>query len=212
MPASLTASPNPVRVWDESEPQSTTITWNTGSTVRGRVYLTVSDGTKITAPEGVFDDNPANGNHSKPLPVKLGSIYSLVLRQVSNNARLAPILIVRVTDAREHVIAMAAASAALSKKINTMQAIYNLRVSAGIDTCRVRGCLQGWVAGQHGQPTRSGERRPDFRRRLPFSFPLAYILIQELLCPIVKIPSNRAQQMRATQENQSRKTANSSLS
>ncbi|HVM82544.1 MAG TPA: hypothetical protein VMW18_01545 [Candidatus Binatia bacterium] len=139
MPASLTASANPVGVWGEGAAGSATITWSTGNNARGRVYLTVADGTTITPSEVLFDGDPATGarNGGKVLSVKLGTVYFLVLRQAGNNAPLAT-LTVTVEDLQERLIEQAAAWAALEHRLNPPQSIYDLRVHAGIDTCRVR--------------------------------------------------------------------------
>jgi hypothetical protein len=139
MPASLTANANPVGVWGETASGTTTITWNTGSAARGQVFLTVTNGTTVTVNDAIFDGNPTTGdrNGSKALTVQFGSTYLLTLRNVANNATLAS-LIVTVEDLQAQLIAQAVAAMELLNKLNPPQAIYDLKVRAGIDTCHVK--------------------------------------------------------------------------
>ena len=138
MPATLTATKNPVGVWGETGANTTTINWGTGSTQRGRVYIMVATPPNVPLNETLFDGNPATGdrNGSNVLPVKFGSTYTLILRQANNNAALAT-LVVTVVDAQQQSVAQAAAAAITMQKMNPQQAIYALSVQAGIDTVRV---------------------------------------------------------------------------
>lgn len=138
MPATLTATKNPVGVWGETGTSTTTINWDTGSAQRGRVYIMVATPPNVPLNETLFAGNPATGdrNGSNVLPVKFGSTYTLILRQANNNAALAT-LVVTVVDAQQQSVAQAAAAAILMQSMNPPQAIYSLSVQAGIDTVRV---------------------------------------------------------------------------
>src|SRR5262245_50618798 len=99
MAATLTATPNPVRVWGASGTGTTTIQWNTGIAANGRLYLTTSSDIGVLTPETLFDGDSTLGalSGSKALAVAAGNIYTFSLRRVSNNATLAT-LVVRVED------------------------------------------------------------------------------------------------------------------
>jgi len=132
----LTAANNPVTVWGATG--TTTITWNTGdNAVMGRVFLTVTEN-GIMGPETVFDGNSSNGASagSKPLAVRLGNAYRLQLRRVNDNAVLDT-LTVTVERIASPVIVDHVSFGDLLDKLKGGQAITDLRVRAGIDTCRV---------------------------------------------------------------------------
>src|ERR1041384_6142053 len=113
MPASLTATRNPVRVWGETGTGTTTISWNTDSLQFGWVYLRVDTPPNVQVAETLFAGDPTRGDRtgSKDLPVKFGSTYTLVPRQTTNNAALAT-LVVTVVDAVQEAADRAAAAAA----------------------------------------------------------------------------------------------------
>ena len=136
MAATLTATKNPVGVWGETGTNTTTISWDTGSAQRGRVYM-VATPRSIPQKAALFAGNPATGdrNGSRALSVKVGSTYTLILRQANNSAVLAT-LVVKVVDASDQAAAQATA-AILLQRSNPTQAIYSLSVLAGIDTVRV---------------------------------------------------------------------------
>jgi hypothetical protein len=138
MPASLTATRNPVGVWGDAGTGATTIAWDTDSAQRGRVFIRIDTPPNVQVNETLFAGNPTAGDRtgSAPLSVKAGSIYTLVLRQVSNNAVLAT-LVVTVVDLVQQAAEQAAAAAALFERLNPSQAIHNLRIRAGTDNVRV---------------------------------------------------------------------------
>jgi hypothetical protein len=139
MPASLISTANPVGVFGTDASGVTTIIWSTDSAQRGRVYLTVTKGGTVTVSDLLFSGNAAIGDTagSKTLTVAFGSSYALTLRDAANNAVLAT-LTVTVQDIQPVLLAEALRWANLDKKFNPAQAIYNLKVNADIDTCRVR--------------------------------------------------------------------------
>ena len=133
MPASLTSTANPVGVFGTDAGGVTTIIWNTGGAQRGRVYLTVTKGGAVSVSDLLFSGNASIGDTagSKTLSVAFGSTYSLSLRDVANNAVLAS-LTVTVEDIQPALLGEALRWAALDKKFNPPQAIYNLKVTADI--------------------------------------------------------------------------------
>jgi len=132
----LTAANNPVTVWGPNSAGTTTITWNTGdAAVLGRVFMAVTEN-GIMGPETVFDGKTPAAAGSKPLPVRLGSAYRLQLRRASDNAVLDT-LTVTVERIAAPVIVDHVSFGDLIDKLKGGQAITDLRVRAGIDTCRV---------------------------------------------------------------------------
>src|ERR1043165_2916858 len=104
MAVTLTATPNPVGIWGDTATRVIPIVWNTGSAVRARLYIKVETPPNVPLNETLFDGNPTTGATSNStglkLTVKVGSTYTLILRQVSNGAALAT-LIVTVIDLLE---------------------------------------------------------------------------------------------------------------
>jgi hypothetical protein len=139
MAASLTASVNPVGVWGPDATRNTTITWNTNSTQPARLYMTVATASAIIGGNQLIDGDPVTGSLSGSfaLNVSLNMVYLLTLRQVSNNVVLET-LTVHVYDAEGILTAEAAMGAALQRQFKPAQAVYDLKVNAGVDTCRVR--------------------------------------------------------------------------
>ena len=133
MAATLTATPNPVGLWDPAATGTTTIAWNTGNPSLGQVYLSVNGATPV-----LFDGGTAGTRTgSKAQTVKLGETYVFTLRRVTDKALLAT-LTVTVEDLQQRMVDQVIASMALLDRFDPPQSILNLIVEPTVDMVQVR--------------------------------------------------------------------------
>jgi O-acetylserine/cysteine efflux transporter len=202
MAATLTATRNPVGIWGDTSTVTgtTTIAWNTGNLQRARVFILVATPPNLPLDETLFAGNPTTGDRtgSKALTVKFDSTYTLVLRQVSNNAVLAT-LVVTVVDLLQEAAATAAAAAAMLERLNPPQAIYNLRIHAGTDTVRVSPPEASGVRAAGPSRTendviqlRTTMRQPDSTRRRWSSAGLLWTLLAAALWGLAPVATKAA--------------------
>ena len=135
----ITASENPIGVYGAGASGSTMITWSTASaTTRGRVYKIFTEN-GVMSEETVFDGDTDTGElgGSMPLTLRLGVSCRLQLRRANNNVILAT-LNVTTWDVTELLQIDSARGVGLIDALFPPQEIYDLKVQAGIDTCRIR--------------------------------------------------------------------------
>ena len=128
-PPRITANPNRVTtsVWSlKSRP--TTISWDTGSNVKGKVHLSTAPGTSEVFADGGEPGGARSG--SKPKAIELGTNYLFQLKRADNpNVLLATVLV----EGRE----LLGLPVGTLKRLPLLQSISNLRVLPGIDSVRI---------------------------------------------------------------------------
>lgn len=133
MAATLSASRNPVGLWDASLPGTTTISWNTDGNFNGQVFVQASN--DLTP--RIFAGGTAGARTgTQNMAVTFGFVYTLTLRRVSNNALLAT-LVVTVVDLQERLLDQAVAALELRNRFDPPQSIRRLQIHPAVDMVRV---------------------------------------------------------------------------
>src|SRR5262245_33563559 len=128
--ASITATPQKVLfpsphlgAW----PQTTTITWDAGLNLRGRVFVSINGGA-----EQIFEGTAARTG-AKVSPVEYGQTFEFRLRKSTDDSLLAS-----ATATTDKTAGLPLAVVEFNKDVVAQgQAIFNLNVSPGIDSVKI---------------------------------------------------------------------------
>ena len=134
MPTFLTAKPNPVgiTVWSYSQRGTTTISWDTGSSSSGTVWVT--DGA-VTQKFIDLKNKPAIGARgTATASIKLGQKLVFELKPTNNPARVLAVLVV---EGREQSGLSTSMVADLRRRAPLQQGIFNVRVLPDVDWVRI---------------------------------------------------------------------------